>query len=273
MMNKIESLENFVAMVPVLKASVPADLSIAVCDLKKFIAYFPGETINLNIKVGQQLMSDEPLAVALQKNQSLKSNVPAEFYGFEFTGTAIPLHNQKGEVIGGIAVQLRRQSELIAIADQILVSLSQASDQITSVANGSSLLADFSRNLLTHSKQANEDVKNSTGVLSIIKKVADETNLLGLNAAIEAAHAGDNGKGFGVVANEIRKFSKETVDSTKKINDTMNQIQNVTDQMAQLIEKIAAIGQEQAAAIQQTSTFIEEIQKMSNQLTQFANKL
>jgi transcriptional regulator of acetoin/glycerol metabolism len=273
MFNKIESLDHLVAIIPILKVSVPADLSIAICDKEKFIAYFPGEAIDLKINVGQPLNAEEPLSVAIGNNQPMKANVPADFYGFEFTGTAIPLHNQQGEVIGGIAVQLRRQSELRAMADQILESLSRASDQINSVAHGSNSLADFSQKLLSHSHQASEDVKNSTEVLSIIKRVADETNLLGLNAAIEAAHAGDKGKGFGVVANEIRRFSRETVESTRKINDTMYQIHDVTNQMAMLIEKVAAIGQEQAASIQQTSAFIEEIQAMSDKLNQFANKL
>lgn len=51
----------------------------------------------------------------MRDNQALKSDVPAKFYGFEFTGTATSLQDQTGQVIGGIAVQVRRQSELKAI--------------------------------------------------------------------------------------------------------------------------------------------------------------
>jgi Methyl-accepting chemotaxis protein (MCP) signalling domain len=273
MFNKIDSLDNVVAMIPIIKASIPADLSIAICDLEKFIAYSPGENIDLNIKIGQTLDPEEPLSVALRQNKRLQAEVPADFYGFEFTGTALPLHDKTGKVIGGVAVQLRRQSELRAIVSQISESLAQANEQISSVANGSNSLATFSQELLVQSHQAGEEVKNTDEVLTMIKRVADQTNLLGLNAAIEAARAGEKGKGFEVVANEIRKFSKETATSTQKIRETMAEIQSVTKQMGTSIEQIAAVGQEQAASIQQTSTFIEEIKELSKKLNEFANKL
>lgn len=83
------------------------------------------------------------------------------------------------------------------------------------ITEGAEGLADITNRLLERSNQAAKEVDNADEVLSIIKKIADQTNLLGLNAAIELSIAGD--KGFGVVANEIRKLSHETISSTEKI--------------------------------------------------------
>lgn len=273
MFNKIDSLESAAAMIPIIQAAVPADIAIGICDLEKFIAYLPGENINLNIKAGQPLNPEEPLFLALINNKPSKADVPARYYGFEFTGTAIPLHDNTSKVVGGIAIQMRKQTELRQISDQILNSLTQAKQEINNVAETANSLAGFSQKLLAESTQAVESVQKTDEVLSLIKKIADQTNMLGINAAIEAAHAGEKGKGFGVVADEIRKLSNETLTSTVKIRETLKQIHEGTQQMETSIQQIAAIGQEQAAFTNQISTFIDEIQAMSNQLNQFANKL
>ena len=132
---------------------------------------------------------------------------------------------------------------------------------------------DVSGQLLQQSERAEKSVQQTSEVLAIIKRVADQTNLLGLNAAIEAARAGEKGKGFEVVANEIRKFSKETVASTQEIRDTLSQIKEVTIQMAQSIEQISAVGQGQSESIQEISHFIKEIHELSNNLNEIAVKL
>ncbi|KHL96252.1 chemotaxis protein [Paenibacillus sp. IHB B 3415] len=273
MKNIIRSLEDIVNLAPILKAAFPYDVSIAVCDVEKFIAYFPGTSIDLGIRAGQIILADEPLYHALRNDEFSKANVPKEYYGYEFVGTVLPVHGEDGSVCGAVCIQVRRQTELREIADQISVSLNQANVRIGHVAEGSGLLADFSQKLLLQSETTAESVKKSDEVLAVLRKVADQTNLLGINAAIEAAHAGEKGRGFDVVAKEIRKFSKETEQSAQRIRDTLGEIQAAMKQISQSIHQIASVGQEQAASTNEISSFIEEIRTMSEQLNQFAQKL
>jgi hypothetical protein len=269
----IDSIESFLSSVSVIKQCHPVDSSITVCDLDKIVGVYPGERINLGVSIGEALHPQTPLARAISENKEIYVEVPGHVYGFEFTAKGLPLHDKDGNVIGGIGIAVRRQTELRTISDQILVSLSQANEGIASVTKGSVSLSEFSQQLLAQSQQANEDVKQSDQVLAIITNIADQTNLLGINAAIEAAHAGDKGRGFGIVANEIRKLSQETAASTQKIRETLQQFQKATNEIRLAIEKITAIGVEQASSTQNVSTFMEEIQEMSEKLNQFAEKL
>ncbi len=107
--------------------------------------------------------------------------------------------------------------------------------QLSDTLSAISTLAD---NVLDASQQARnlaEQTRNISQVLEVIRAVADQTNLLALNAAIEAARAGEAGRGFAVVADEVRSLAHRTGESTREIETMIDNIQRGTHQTVEAL--------------------------------------
>jgi methyl-accepting chemotaxis protein len=124
--------------------------------------------------------------------------------------------------------------------------------QIKQLAEAINDSADQMHILREHGQQINS-------VLTVIKAVADQTNLLALNAAIEAARAGEQGRGFAVVADEVRSLAQRTQESTIEIESVIANIRKATDEAASQMRKNALFADDGAETIKTTETSLHLI--------------
>ena len=130
-------------------------------------------------------------------------------------------------------------------------------------------LANSVRSLMQTIEELHSNSSSIVNVIGVIKSVAEQTNLLALNAAIEAARAGEQGRGFAVVADEVRTLAQRTQDSTSEIE---NIISTFNTMIERAFEAIKNSDTSAGSTVEQTSSLIATLQNITEQVTSISDR-
>jgi len=151
-------------------------------------------------------------------------------------------------------------------SEQVRDIVEHASD---SVSHLSAQLVDANKVILDLEMNVTEIV----GVIEVIRGVAEQTNLLALNAAIEAARAGEHGRGFAVVADEVRALANRTQTSTEEIDHMIKRLQDGTKSAVTVVQQSQSKGEETVAITQQSAKTIGTIVEAATEITSMAKEI
>ncbi len=188
---------------------------------------------------------------------------------------------QTSAQLTSVAANLSASAEEVSSSSENVAATQQ---QITKGAqNQSAMVIDVQKNITQLAESAKLVKKNAediTQVVDLITSIANQTNLLALNAAIEAARAGEAGRGFSVVADQVRKLADESKQAVKRTQLMVSQIVKAVDTQANAatsivnsVDNIATVSEETSASTEEASAAAEEQASSMQEIATAAQKL
>ncbi len=229
----------------------------------------------------KRIMSGEvdELAITLEDAKKLKGTLPGYNGVVKYKGKRIgciglsgdpqqmrPLQQLATIIVMEEFGKYQTEANKKEVLEKVVGEIDEICASIQEISAGSEDVFNHSKQIEDMANRAEKFIENINKVLKTVKDIADQTTLLGFNAAIESARAGEYGKGFGVVAQEIRKLSTHSAQSLKDINLIMTEIKSSITDIAEKVRQNTVVAHAQSGSIQTINNSIMGIQLETEKL-------
>ncbi len=187
--------------------------------------------------------------------------------GIPYQGTGVPLIENE-IVVGSMCLffPTSNRETLQDTARTMGAMVQELTASLESFKEANNYLHNITEDLLVKGADIQQQSEGMESMVGFIGEVSSQTKLLSLNAAIEAAHAGENGQGFSVIANEVRKLSERSSSSVKQISNNLTEMTQVIQLIGKQIQSVSHKVNDELAMVQTLGDAVEQIRNVSDQL-------
>ena len=260
--------ESLIESVPIIKELFEEDTSVSIEDDEEILFISHGKSMILPVKVGDKLNDDFVRNKLKKEKKTIHIVLNKEEHGVDIRIVKVPIINNKGEMIGAFSLNRNneKESSIRNISNDLMASLEGTSNTVNKIADSAVDLSNNLNTVIEKTKVIENTIKKSSEAVKLIQSISKQTNMLGLNASIESSRAGEYGKGFSVVASEMRKLSVLSGESSKEISASLLDMQNSMESILKSINELGKIADRQAGSTKEVSTTIDEIALNSQKL-------
>ena len=183
---------------------------------------------------------------------------------------------ENSSVMQRVSAGINQIHQIISEVEQLANAAYQEADQGTAIVSENVEQMQHIKRSINQSNEVIHLLAKQVGevdnILKVIDSISQQTNLLALNAAIEAARAGEHGKGFAVVADEVRKLAEQSLQSTKSIADILDNIKKDTKHSVEIMDVVKHEADDGLAATMNTSTKFQDILVNTREVAPYMEK-
>lgn len=243
------------------------DAAVTLFDTEKIVAYYPGKNIDTKAKIGNPPTPGSNVLEALTSGQRVVRQVSKELFGVPFVGIAHPIY-EESKIAGclAIACSLEHYDNLLATGQEILNAVIDISSSAHNLSGATEELAATLRSMDEETELVRREMRRTNELTQEIKKISKQSNVLGINAAIEASRAGEHGRGFAIVSEEVRKLATDTDASTIAIESNVQEVQSSVGLLIEAIKQLTAVTESHANEVTEIANSLVKIERMAQQL-------
>jgi uncharacterized protein YoxC len=247
----------------------PEDATLLLCSTEELVEYIPGEKIKFDFRNGQPISDFKGTNFydVLQKGVAMQTEKGPELFGFGYISSVTPLY-EDGKLIGvlGASVSNRRVEMIRNTATDLAAMVEQMTATTDEIAKASNEIAERVQQVAQIAEEMAAELESIDGITRFVQEVASQSNLLGLNAAIEAARLGEQGRGFSVIAQEIRRMADNSKTSAQEIQNQLSKMKENIQIISGDLQYISTNTEEHAASVQELNAVFQQLALTADRL-------